>query len=624
MNFVLYTLFLLFFLFNIKSEAQVISENQDIGHLTGKNLGTTGQLLKHIQKIKYPLRIGLMQWHTNQPTKELSALETLWKSQLSAHHQTQLRFQNIVTPSNKEVREPLTYPYARTFWIQLCHQYKIDLFIQSSLQKTNNGYWLNIQLIYGINGKTIKNKQLFLNSIDINRITKETLAIFEPDPYAILEHTIDIGTDSDPGEVHIETIPENMYVELNGFRLGQSPLVLRHLPPGQHQLALKEIHPFRYQRLRISSNPPGVEVYLNEQFQGLTPLSLPSSWLQTAGTYQLAFKGLTAFKADLEIVTQPEGVPFSLDDNTLRKSPVTFQQLNSPKYKLLVKENETTSVTQVIQIAPHPGPPLLVNIEPYKYAKIVLEASEENTTVILDQENRGETPLSINLTPGIHHLQILKPRFQQIAQTLNLSAGETSNLFFKLEPKSIDTSIFLNPTGEISNHINISTKVFGFSTLKSSRDGTSQGAGLASIELDYGWPQIGKFYNIFDLGLSVSGYTAILQKSNQWINYKGLGGKLQLFKESQSIPVSVAIGSYINLDLPHIKPVGFISFSRNFFDFALHLGLQTHGMNLNIGYNGFDNLRLGLVIFANSFFGLLTSEGEELSTLYGLQAGYKF
>lgn len=617
MNYVFLFSFLLFYLINFKLEAQTISGSKDIGYLSGQKIGNTAHILRHIQKIKYPLRIGLMKWYTNYPSEELTTLERLWISQLTSQKHSQFIFQPINT-------ELTVFPPARTHWIQLCHQHQSDIFVQLNFQKLKNGYWINIQLIYGINGKIIKNKQLLKDLIDINTLNREILSILDTETFQLLEHTLDIGIESDPGEVHIETNPENMYVELNGYRLGKSPMVLRHLPVGQHQLTFKEIQPFLYQRLRVTSTPPGVEVYLNQQFQGITPLSLPTTLLQTTGDYLLEFKGLSAYKIDLEIVTQPEGVAFSLDDNTLHKSPVTFQQLSGQKYRLRVKENEISNVTQFIQITPNFSNPLIVHIEPYKFAKLFLEASEENTTVILDQENKGEMPLSINIPQGVHHLKIIKQRFKQVSKILDLKPGETYYHFFKLEPKSIDTSIFLNPTGEIDNHISISTKFLGFSNFRSLKDGISQTTSLSSIEVDYGWPQLTKIDNFFDLGLSISGYTAIFQKGNQLINYQGFGGKLQLFRESQVIPVSVALGSYINLDINNFIPVGFISFSRNFFDFSLHFGIQTHGMNLNIGYTGFDNLRLGFIVFANSFFGLFTKEGEEISTLYGLQIGYKF
>ena len=148
---------------------------------------------------------------------------------------------------------------------------------------------------------------------------------------------------------------------------------------------------------------------------------------------------------------------------------------------------------------------------------------------------------------------------------------------------------------------------------------------LYGVEIDYGWPEIYQFNENFNLGLEISAAYFALQSESYFRQYPGLGTKVQFLRENDNIPISAAVGGYVTLDPEHFNTVGYLSLSRNFGDFALHLGLQTHGFNLNLGYTGWDNIRLGALVYADSFFKLLTENGERSTgTFYGLQAGYSF
>ncbi|PIQ26744.1 hypothetical protein COW36_00690 [bacterium (Candidatus Blackallbacteria) CG17_big_fil_post_rev_8_21_14_2_50_48_46] len=617
-------LFFVLFSFN-PSFAQINIATKNAGEKTGAFLGQQASLLKSPKRQLFPLRIGILPWYFETPVPLSQALESTWAQRLSETQSARFQFKRLSPEILKAASpEPLSYPYPRNLWSELCHRHKIDLFLQTHIEKTSQGFWFNIQFIDGISGKIIKSNQKLLKSIEINELTEFIQKTFNALPASASENIADFAALSDLGELHIETTPEGMAVYIDGQIMGVSPLLIRHLPTGDHQISVRESKTFEYQILRLTSNPSGVTVFINQQNEGQTPLSLPFELLKTPGSYLIEFQSNTNFKADLEILTQPDGVPFQLDQNTLRRSPVTFQQLSNKTYRLQVLGNHPVEVNSSVTIEKDKQEAQQLKITPYKFAKVVIDASEESTEIILNQESKGESPLSLNLSEGFHDLLLNKPRFKRISQKLQLEAGKTYDYHFQLETKSIDTSIFLTPTGEISPHFNISSKLFGLANYKANATSNAMGAGLASLEVDYGWPALGKFYNFLDLGLSLGGYAAVLQKGDQFSTLQGFGGKLQLFKENNAVPVSVAVGGYLNLDTQSIKPVGFISLSRNFFDFALHLGLQTHGMNLNIGYNGFDNLKLGFVVFANSLFGLLTESGEEISTLYGIQAGYRF
>lgn len=614
---------LLFFLFIPQVQAQTSTQKfTPTGVAGGQTLSSKASLLKRLSPQQFPLRLVIMPWYLTEANTEWQAIQVKWaESMLKLPSPFTIYAAPIFV---KNLIQDKTFPPAAPTWKKLSHQLKSDLFLQVQVRPVAHKYWLNLQLIEGITGRIVGNEQKELDKPDLEKCLNFTQNFLTTQAQNNYKHTVDIGSETDSGEIHIQTTPTDMGVYLNDYPVGQSPLILRHLPQGTHQLRFQEFKPFRYRVLRIYSDPSGIEIWLNHQYKGKTPLALPPEQLLTSGDYLLEFKSPSNFKANLEIQTQPEGIPFQLDTNTIVRSPITFEQLSKTAYILKVFGNEQIQLKTSVLITQSQEKPLQLNIEPYKVAKVVLEASEENTEVILDQELRGETPISLNLSPGLHTLELKKPRFKRILHSLELEAGKTYSHNFVLTPKSTDTSIFLTPTGEISSRFNISSKILGLGQFKPSAISSGLNTSLGSLEIDYGWPQLAKFYDFLDLGFSVGGYVAALQKGEQFSSLQGLGAKLQLLKESRSVPVSVAVGSYVNLDLQNPKAIGFVSLSRNFFDFALHLGLQTHGMNLNIGYTGFDNWRLGLLVFANSLLGLLSNSGEEISTLYGLQVGYSF
>jgi hypothetical protein len=586
-----------------------------IGKAAGEQLGHEAYLFQQAYPRRYKMRLGILPWFSSVSHEAQQKAEQHWQQISTSLHDFEVK--QIMPEHNKK------YPYTRMVWKELALQHATDVFLQISIQNKTENYWLNFQLIEGISGKIIKNNSLIIKDFkDYFYISQQITSFLEKIISEYFFQIKDIGLETDTGALFLETTPEKMRVELDGVPVGFTPLMLRHVSPGIHTLKLSEFRDYQYQLLRISSIPSDQAIYLNRSFLGKTPVNLPAELLKTPGVYQFDFPEIRSLEANLEILTRPEGVPFRWDQNLLQRSPVVFQEIGSGRHQLQVFSSDAASIEQKIQI--ESGKILDLKINAYKFAKVIIDASEQNAEVVIDGENKGQTALSLNLSQGIHHMMVRKPRFKAVTSTLELEAGRNYNFLLTLEPKSVDTSIFLTPTAEMSHHFNFSSKLFGLSSLTTYNSALPAGVSLASLEVDYGWPQLMKAYSFLDLGVSAGIYSALLQKGRQFSLLNGVGTKVQLLKEGPSVPVSFALGGYLNLESDQVKPVGFMSLSRNFFDFALHLGLQTHGMNLNIGYTGFDNLKLGLVVFANSFWGLLTASGEEMTTLYGLQAGYRF
>lgn len=510
--------------------------------------------------------------------------------------------------------------------VDLAQKYQKDVIIFASLEPIGNKFWLLLRAYSGVQGKILYSTKINYpekKNLPNDSLSKSTIDTEIRDFLASTAISPAVNQLSELAtELRLDTTPGNMHVYVGERLVGLSPLILRGISDDETDLKIFEQAPYQVSRIRILSNPPGIEVFINNEKQGVTPLDFPPE-IRAIGTYDIRFSSREDFEAEIQIQTDPENIPVQLNQSLIQRTPVSFQELNKKNYTLTLHPFRPISVTYPLNRLESP-----IHIEPYKYAKLILNASVKDAEIKLNEEIVGETPYSANLPQGKHTLTLSKNRFRTQKKTLFLDPGKTHELFFNLEPRSADTSIFFTPTGEITPQLNISSKFLGFGrieTLPVVLPYRNENAQLYGIEVDYGWPEIYRFSDNFTLGLEVSGAYFALQSESYFRQYPGIGTKVQFLRENDNIPISAAVGGYFTLDPARLNAIGYLSISRNFGDFALHLGLQTHGFNLNLGYTGWDNVRIGGVVYADSFFKLLTENGESSTgTFYGLQAGYSF
>lgn len=501
--------------------------------------------------------------------------------------------------------------------MQLADSQGLDLALGLRIQKVADGYWVLYSLYSGADGAVLLNRKLTVTSLEPVALATALQKALSQLPESAPVN--DIGPAG--SELHLRTTPPGLHAYLDEVPVGLSPLILRQLPPGQHQLRLFEAEPYQVERIRVTSDPPGLKVVVNDRELGRTPLDFPAE-LMLPGAYEieLSSEGRDRYEAEIQVQTSPEGVPVQLDKLPVKRTPVTFRELDKRSYVLHLLPHQAIDVQLPIELGAAGIEPMQVDV--YKFAKLIVNSSVLNAELSIDNEVVGETPYSANLAQGLHSLRLSKNRFRTHDQAIELVAGQTHELFFELRPRSADTSIFLTPTGELTPQLNFGAKYLTFGQLQR---GTSSELGhLYGLEVDYGWPDLWRVADAFDLGLELSGFFFALQTPSIWRNFQGLGSKLQFLRESDVIPISAALGAYVNIDPTRPKLVGYLSLSRNFGDFALHLGIQTHGFNLNAGYTGWENIRLGLLIYADSFLRLLADENESVTTFFGVQAGYSF
>lgn len=586
-----------------------------IGHHTGNSLGSAAYLSSLVRHHDQPLRVAYLAGSsTLNPTifQYLTQARADWNWQLISESD----WQEIIKQDELIL---ITAPHNRLI-TQLADKKNVDLVLHSQIQILDQSQWLLITLFSGVDGSVLYNAKLALSESEpeqklseLSQNLRDLKMDFKVNDYA---SWLISG-----GEIHLRTSPSHMQVYLNDVPLGTSPLITRYIPPGQHLLHLFEDERYLLQRIRILSEPPGINVQVNQQNLGQTPLDLPIEFLEP-GQFEIQFQSPnnTRFKAEIQVQSKPEGVPVQLNQSPIKRTPISFQELDQSSYTLSIAPLHAIDLKIPLEITPDSSQVLA--LDAYKYAKLIVNSSISNAELSIDQEIVGNTPYSSNLSQGLHSLKISKNRYRPETHLIQLNPGKTHEIFFDLKPRSADTSIFLTPTGELTPQLNIATKYLGFGNI--TLDQKSELAHLYGLEIDYGWPQIFRFLDTFDIGIELSAFLFNLQTASLWRNFQGIGSKFQFLKESDSIPISAALGAYLNVDLNRPKLVGYLSLSRNFGDFALHLGMQSHGFNLNIGYTGWENIRLSGLIYADSFLKLLSESQENSSTFYGVQFGYSF
>lgn len=583
-------------------------QNQEVlitGTETGRQLGEEAFLLELLTNAHGPLRIGLLPLQSLTPkSPDLNALQQELPEVLNT--QTGQAWKNLSQSPQKVFNQSL---------IEIADAQKLDAILLLEVQANDSNYWILSNYYSGANGEVLASKKISLPELSAEALGREIQKLLKshPDPRI---HDMDTPGNS---ELRVRTIPEGLYVYLDNQAVGLSPLIIRNVSAGSHELKLSEHQDYTIQKLQIVSTPPGVNVSWNKEFVGQTPVNLDPSYRQS-GRHTLNLSHIEDFEAEIRIQTEPEGLKVHLDDLPIQRTPVSFQELDKSEYILEIEPLISSTMTLPLEIKPQSLQ--VQNINAYKYSRLIIDTSVTNARVEIDGEYVGETPFTTQLPQGEHHIEISKNRYRDVEKTLVLEAGETRELNLKLDPRSADTSIFLTPTGELTPQLNIAAKYLGFGNIV--RNENEELSHLYGVEIDYGWPNLYTFDQTFELGFEISAFMYALQSASFWRPFPGLGAKLQFLREGDRIPISAALGAYASLNPNRGQLVGYLSLSRNFGDFALHLGLQTHGFNLNFGYTGWENVRIGALVYSDAFLNLLAEENESSTTFFGAQLGYSF
>ncbi len=219
-------------------------------------------------------------------------------------------------------------------------------------------------------------------------------------------------------------------------------------------------------RVKINSNPSRAQVYINNEYKGLTPLSL----ILPEGSYRVLAKlegykdyettiivegnkekeytfNLSPRYGNLRIESKPSGAEVYIDGVYRGKTPLTIKNLLAKTYELKLTYPGYSDIVEKVEIKEGIETRVSLSLLP-AVGSLSINSSPSGAEVYLNGVYRGLTPLLIsNLYPGTYQIQLRKSGYKDFISSINVIPGTTSSYNFTLIPLLGTINIFSNPSG---------------------------------------------------------------------------------------------------------------------------------------------------------------------------------
>ena len=230
--------------------------------------------------------------------------------------------------------------------------------------------------------------------------------------------TIELELQLLPGLITIESSPAGASVLIDGELVGETPLQALPVEAGEHSLLLQ------------------AERYLPLE----QPLSVSGRNIPQTVTLELA-----PGWAEVGIDSLPPGATILVDGEDLGTTPAVLELLAGER-QLILQLTDFADWQQTLQIAA--GQPLELETVTLQPAAGVLElaSTPSGANVTLDGEFHGQTPLSLELTPGkAHRLAVFKPGYRRYTGTVQLPAGGQDSQTVQLKAQLGEVRFSISP-----------------------------------------------------------------------------------------------------------------------------------------------------------------------------------
>jgi len=199
-----------------------------------------------------------------------------------------------------------------------------------------------------------------------------------------------------PGLVSIASTPSGAAVIVDGNAVGRTPLADLPLPEGEHQLLLEDArHLPLSQALQVTGR--GVHQQVNVQLQ--------PAW------------------ASVTVDSVPPGASILVDGETVGKTPAAVEVLQGDRQVMLqlplfANWQKTLRITagqdqDLGQVTLQPAP-----------GQLELASVPSGANVTLDGDFQGQTPLTVEITPGrAHQLAVSKPGYERYDDAVEMAVG---------------------------------------------------------------------------------------------------------------------------------------------------------------------------------------------------------
>jgi len=307
--------------------------------------------------------------------------------------------------------------------------------------------------------------------------------------------TISITADLEPviqtGLIQVSSSPSGAIARLDGGETLVTPGTFRYVAPGHHtvELALSGYFPYSTSvnvaaggtssvsaslspmqatgYLRVTSSPPGAEVYVDEAYRGYTPVtvgSLPTGrhvvHLHLSG-YQDYIRNVdiesgsqSAFSASLTPVYQPttgdilvtsvpDGAAIYLDGSyrgmTNGKNPFDVTGVAPGIHTIALLKNGYRDYSSDVTVSAGTTTTISTVLTPGSVApatgEIYVESSPSGSEVYLDNVYKGFAPLTIHdVPPGSHVVLLRMSGCTDFQHTVQVTGGQTASVIGRLSP----------------------------------------------------------------------------------------------------------------------------------------------------------------------------------------------
>ncbi|PID57025.1 hypothetical protein CSB45_08865 [candidate division KSB3 bacterium] len=233
------------------------------------------------------------------------------------------------------------------------------------------------------------------------RVEKDTFYVFDEEVIVEEGKTMTVEADliRQMGKMVVESLPPGAKAYIGNDLIGTTPFV-HEKPAGLYVMTLKKDNfrdlpvevnlaadetldvavelKERVGALKVTTNPPGAEVHINDTYQGETPIRIEKK----PGEYRLV----------------------------LRK-----KKFRERSEDLVIEDNITQNIHRDLD-------PVIVEIQ--------IESAPSHARVWLNGEDMGYTPVKLNKEPGMYAIRLTKPGFKNYVDDLRVQEGA----FIQLKP----------------------------------------------------------------------------------------------------------------------------------------------------------------------------------------------
>lgn len=278
------------------------------------------------------------------------------------------------------------------------------------------------------------------------------------------------------GFITVVSTPLGAKVYLDGKYVGKTPLDGLKVSVGTHEVLLKkdgynetkvavEVTPGKTSRisvtlheaislLKVCSDPPEAEVYVNNNFKGITPVTLEVD----PGTYEVRIvkadyeEYVTMVKVGegetkvisaelvpkfgfLSVNSEPSGARVYINGKYIGKTPIEGYRLDTGEYELRLKLEEYQEYSTKVVITPGEVTERSIELVP-TYAYISVDSTPSGAEVYLDGVHIGVTPIrKYRVQPGSHELRVALEGYSEYREAVNVEPGDDLEITAELKPE---------------------------------------------------------------------------------------------------------------------------------------------------------------------------------------------